>query len=360
VHNPVKATVLTLPAVVLGLAVVSLPVTAVAMPQHPAVAQQPAGATYLLTSSIPMTSSSGRHLSVQIFVQRLTWKRRHPSTSLQVLVSRGHDGQNWTFDLASSHFVLHRQTGSGHLVAESKALGHFGRISLRLTSTGSVSTSRCPNSPDTDRDTAVKVAGTFSFDTDSGKAGSLGKLGSRTTTTTFTGRSHVDTEFGDPGTGCFDRARQSCGSQLDANSPSADVTILAGWVKRHGARHGFIRGQRMTHLHAPAHSTRFDFASRPAPVPRLRRNAGKAVMTIRSGGRAGLTGSATLASTSQLRRQTRACRGVSLAETSWRASYTNGHRPLALASDLGGPITVSDAKHGGFIERDVPGAAPAG
>jgi hypothetical protein len=352
--------VLTVLTVVLGLAVVSSPVTAAAMPQQPAVARPPAGATYLLTSSIPMTSSSGRHLLVQIFVQRLTWKRRHPSTSLQVLVSRGHDGQNWSFDLASSHFGFHQQSGSGHLVAESKALGHFGRIDLRLSSTGSVSTSSCPNSPDTDRDTAVKVAGTFSFNTDSGKAGSLGTLGSRTTTTTFTGRSQVDTEFGDPGTGCFDRARQSCGSQLHGNSPSVDIVVSAGWVRRHGARHGFIRGQRMTRLHSPAHSMRFDFAARPAPVPQLRRSAGQAVMTIRSGGRPGLTGSATLTSTSRLRSQTRPCQSGSLDVASWRASYTNGHRPLALTSDLGGPITVSDAKHGGFIERDVPGAAPAG
>jgi hypothetical protein len=361
VLNPVKAAVLTVPAVVLGLAVVGSPVPAVAMPQQQPAARPPAGATYLLTSAIPMTSSSGRHLSVQVFVQRLTWKRHHPSTSVQVLVHKAHEGQNWSFHLASSHFVFHRHTGRGHLVAESKALGHFGRINLRISSTGSVITSTCPNSPDTDRDTAVKVAGTFSFDTDSGKAGTLGKLGSRTRTTTFAGRSQLDTEFGAPGTGCFDRARQLCGPQVHGNSPSVDVVVSAGWVMRHGSRHGSIQGQRLTRLHSPAHSMRFDFVSRPAPVPQLRVTGDKAVMTIRSGGRPGLKGSATLASTSRFGSQTRSCQsGGSLAVTSWRASYTNGHRPLTLTCDLGGPITVKDAKHGGFIERDVPEPAPAG
>lgn len=352
---------LTVPAVVLGLLVVSPPVTAVAAAQQPIAARPAAGATYLLTSSIPMTSSSGRHLAIQVFVQRFTWRRRHPSTNLQVLVSRGHDGQNWTFDLANSHFVFHRHSGRGHLVAKSKALGHFGRIDLRLVSTGSVSTSTCANGPDSDRDTAVKVAGAFSFDTDSGRAGSLGRLGSRTRTTTFTGRSQVDTEFGAPGTGCFDRARQSCGAQLDGNSPSVDVTVLAGWHTRHGVRHGFIQGQRLTPLHSPAHSIRYDFVSRSIPVPKLRRHGRSAVMTIRSGGRPGLKGSATLASTSQFPPSTRSCSaGGRLAVTSWRASYTNGHHPLTLASDLGGPITARSARHGGFFERDVPAPTSAG
>jgi hypothetical protein len=46
-------------------------------------------------------------------------------------------------------------------------------------------------------------------------------------------------------------------------------------------------------------------------------------------------------------------------QQSWRASYTNGPKPLTLAEVLGGPISHPDGRHAGSLETGVRGSAPA-
>lgn len=222
--NRFRAAVLvTLPLLLAGSAVSGV-LPAQAAPHGAAAGQPAAGATYLATSRIAMTSSTVRRLQVSLFVDRFTWRQRHPTTNDEVVVSKPHESHIWVFDLASSHFTYDAKTGRGHLFAASRSLGQFGRLDLRIRSAGNPTSSSCPNSPDTDLATPVKLSGTLEFDTDSGKAGSLGAVGSRTRTTRFGGDSTIDTEFGDPSAGCFEQPQQSCASQVNWQSTGSNGT----------------------------------------------------------------------------------------------------------------------------------------
>jgi hypothetical protein len=68
----------------------------------------------------------------------------------------------------------------------------------------------------------------------------------------------------------------------------------------------------------------------------------------------------TLASTSPVRTSTAPCDTGTQDQQSWRASYTNGAKPLTLAEVLGRPITHRDGKHSGFLESGVRSSATAG
>jgi len=329
-----------------------------AVPNQPAAATPP-GSTTLSSPKITLTSSTHRRLQVSVFLDRYSYRVHHPSTSLQVIVANGRrERHNWNFDVPKAAFIVDGVTGDVAIRPTRRGLLHLGRIALTATAVGNPRTRSCTGGvSETIQDEALH--GTFFFSTGARPQSSWGTIGHKSKNTVFRGSSRLVTTFGDPAN-CLGGTPAPCstGVQWSELIDHGAGRIDGGWVKTAGKRSSFIEVDDNVKLDHYGDVNRFDDAYRPAPRPDLSRVGDSATLKLRSGGRHGLSGSATVQSTrpsTTVNRCGGPAGGVSI--RSWPASLTNGSHPLTVHMAVGPDIATVDASHGADIDVMRPNAA---
>jgi hypothetical protein len=317
------------------------------------------GSTDLDTATIRLRSSTGQRLFAVVFVDRFSWHVKHPLSDVQMILGQRDEGHNWLFGLAERNFAFHLGSGHGRLVAKSAKLGTFGRLDLALTSRGT-STLRSCGGGVAERITPVKVTGTFVFHSHtSGARVPWGSVGKRHKVMRFKGRNVIDTKYGSPNNACFNPP-PPCVSNVSWDSFGHGEFFQADSFVNRGKRHGFLIGDNDRSVGGPGGPDRSDTVFAPFPVPKAvaTGDGGESVAVV-SKGRHGVTGSATLTSVGDSQTSQEPCKGSSLTEQSWNASYANGSTPLTLSEDIGGPLRQPNSASGASIFIDSVNTQPA-
>jgi hypothetical protein len=360
VDNPVVnrlAAVLVIALLSLGM--VAAPAPAFPLQRH-AVARDHVGATYLDTHGIRLRSTTGKRLSVAVFVDRFSWGSGPTDTAVEVIVQRGHESHNWMFDLDfpnhGHHFRFNLKTGRGELVTDRKTMSGFGRIDLQLTEHGRTSTTSCGGGRGSSV-VPVRVKGTFRFATHSHGANSWGSVGSLHKPITFRGHDDITTDYGNPNSSCF--LPNPCAA---GNGWAAARGLNGGSYVEHGKRHGYL-GLFMFKSVGRNHGIqRVDDMNWSTSPPTFTTTPAGPTFTVKTAHlKGGATGSATLTSVKAKKPDTEKCDGGEISEQAWTASYTNGARPLTVTEDIGGAITAKDSPNQGFLYVDTvaSGKTPA-
>jgi hypothetical protein len=227
------------------------------------------------TSTSVNTTTATIKTSAGIFVHVQLNAFRGSSTGpdyLTVSVSRnssaGSEMHSWSFKLTTTSISYNSSTGKGTVTTATKQLGSFGLIKLTLTRTASARHVACTSGSETR--TPISVKGILHFV----PGGTWGSFGSSTASFTFPAGSNVLVD-----TGCTrPSSTPICYTATTWSSQSLSVRTRTGTVigsqSVSGAKNfvagravGSVAGIRNVSLSSPAHATRFDFLTAPAPVP---------------------------------------------------------------------------------------------
>jgi hypothetical protein len=302
---------------------------------HAAKAKKPVE-TYLFGFDRRVTTSTGTRLAVTVGADRFS----SGGGDADITLSRGHESHDWNIPVRRSTFRFSVRSGRGSVVTGSQ-LGKLGTMTLRVSRGGPTRTKTCAGGNFSQK-TPVTVTASLSFVPHSR---TWGTIGSAAKAATFTSRGVVEIDHGRIESGCFDAAfHPSCPAERDWNGPSDQSVFLSGgWVRRHGARHGFIAAQRTVEIGAGG-GFRDDSLERAAPAPTFVSHHGTVLVRVSAHGVAGGTGSASLRSVGPRTTSSFGCGHHTLVhQQTWSASYTNGRTPLMIASAVGRPFRERDS-----------------
>jgi hypothetical protein len=293
--------------------------------------------TFLFTNDRVLRSSTGVRLQTAVHADSFSSGEADAGFEL----ARHGEVHDWNLPVGRPTFSFSHRSGKGSVVTGTQ-FGALGELTLTLSRRGPTRTKTCAGGDFSQR-TPVTVSGSLTVDPHSAV---WGTIGSGTNTQSLTVDAVVESDHGRVESGCFDgTSHQSCPAERDWNGPSAQSVVLSGgWVRRHGARHGFIEAQRTVEVRAGG-GFRDDSIERAAPAPTFVSQHGTVLVRVSAHGAPGVTGSATLRSVSSRTTQSFACgRHKVVHQRSWSASYRNGRTPLTIASAVGRPFREHDSK----------------
>jgi hypothetical protein len=364
VLNRVKsASLLVLPALFVGVAMTGAPAATATAAATAAPAQlDKVGTTLMETHGMKMRSTTGQRLFANVFVDRFSWHVNNPEdTDVQVNLGKGREDHNWMFQpVTKKDFSFDLHTGKGRLNAGSSVLGRFGRIDLQLTRRAP-STLRTCGAGVAERTTPITVRGTFRFRSHTlGARIPWGAVGSRTTVIRFTGHNDIVTQYGNPANACFNPP-QTCADAVGRgwNGPGGARGLLeAGTFRAHGKNHGFFEGFQ-DHTVRGDDADRLDFDFVPATIPDIETSPAGEAVTVSGKDQPGVRGSAKLASVGAATTRSPKCDGGTVSEQTWKASYTNGPKPLTLTENIGTGFIQKNSRRRADIFITTPGTQPA-
>jgi hypothetical protein len=302
----------------------------------------------LTSAQIRFTSTTGRTLVGELFVTRTQYGSDY-QTSLQVSIGdRAGEFHTWALDVSNSTFTFRASTGRGSVRTKAAQVDPFGTVSLTIKPRGKPLVHDCAAGNSWTRQT-VTITGTFLFNTQSTKWGSVG---SRHHMTTFKGKSRVETDYGDIDANCFNNSVHPCAGGVSWQSPNGqNGGFSESYMRLRNKWRSNILFFNDESLSKPVNAERFDdvaIVSKP-PVLVSRPNGAK-VVRVHAPGKGLITGSARLVSVAPAQTTTLDCSGGST--RTWKASYTNGTKPLTVHLDIGGAVTVRNHAAGASIGHD--------
>src|SRR3954451_2693421 len=309
----------------------------------------PEGPISVSSHSIDVTTSTGRHLQLQL-------RAEHGDIGVELSRGSGHsflEDHDWDFAVLPA-MRFHRDTGKGWMRAAASDLHHFGMVDLDLHQVGDWTPLAC------DKGSAasgrVHITGELVFRTRLSAAPPWGELGS------------ADKPLS------IDTHGQLLADQGDRPSSSTPQTLPCAqgvdWSQRllFGASLSFA-GRRFDEIdnfnfvivpHTQADVIRFDSVSAPVPPAEVT-NTDSGVTLAVTAGRAGrVTGSATLTSNDAGAQDTADCgSGKTQIVTTWdTATLTNGRDALTLHPDLGKPVVAREGNHASIDQLTVSDTPP--
>lgn len=332
-------------AAVAALALTVVPSTAEAA-THRAAASPTVVATGVYGTQTKVVTSKGHKVSVTVGGSTGSGEFRVParfrslhvpaprstsqSSSLYVSIYNSSQSHAWVFNLPTSSLTV-KSSGKGTLKVPSTKISPFGKVSLTMTPKGSPTIQKCQGVA-TSKTQKVKLAGTFFFDTRSGKHG-WGTVGSKTKTFTFSTSAAVDWTYSYDGN-CSPAYTPPCVNYVSWDAfDNGGSGYLSGEAKPTKS----VSASRNVTFTKPAGANRYDYASASLKSATLTTGSGSATLKLTGNGSAS-TGAATIHAGDQYTESPTACGtdGQTSTTTEWNGTLTNGSKALQVHDIFGG------------------------
>jgi hypothetical protein len=307
----------------------------------------PESLTVLKTLPIAVTSSSGKHLLLDVGAIRFSHNSSnsdaHSKGTVTLTLSKltRTESHAWTFNLAADSFST-AADGSGKLDT-GQQLGSFGQLNLTISPSTAGATKQC-DTANFDVRHAVALKGPLKLATQSTGPHKWGTVNDRH----FKIKGLLSGGHGpDNEEACTPEPPCVAGITWTANQ--AEVTLLGSDVAAKG-KHDISRivGTRTHPISTPAHALRVDTIRTTAPAPTLAKVGGHETLdaTASSGNS---SGSATLTSSGHSP-YAQSCRTGQEKGTLWNAGYAANDPPLALTENIFGTMSIDQDKGADFIK----------
>lgn len=274
----------------------------------------------IYASQTNVRTTTGKKLRLDVFASR------ESTSGITVTLGNASETHNWFFPVGKEQVTLN-QAGKGRVVPTAAKVAPFAKMALTVKPAGALKTQRCQGQV-VSKARKVKVAGTFWFDTRSGKR--WGKVGSKTKKFAFKKVALA--------TWTYRHTATECGGSSNFEPPCRTATTWAIYDRKVtlNGENRKVTGFRHQKLAKPAKAIRYDTRTELARSVTLTEDseADRATLKVVGNGR-GLKGSGTLVGTMKGTSPID-CRGGRMNSSYWSTtSFTNGSTPLQMSDIYG-------------------------
>ncbi len=294
----------------------------------------------LYTASTKVTSTTGHHLLVSVYVSKQSGHKPTVSVTLRA----PHESHTWSFSAPSSALKVN-SSGKGSVTLSASAMGGYGKLALHVKPVGATKTYRCQGQV-VSKSRPVKVSGVMFADTKSSGRHKWGKVGSKTRSFTFAKPSSVSWQYDNTAT--CPTPKSTCYASLFWDASLFSSTAYSSLTGGTSRKSSYLSGYRSVQLHKPAGAHRSDSVTAKAPAPKLTvANDGSAVLTAKLG-----KGSAKIAAPAGSDNSTPCGTGGKQEHSlTWSGSYTNGATSLKVPAQIFGAISMKNSASAGYISK---------